>query len=122
MSRIDDATRHRDVALSIIRKHGKIERGEVPHTSARVGAFSFALFTPFQPNPDLGNAPGYYRALLGMDVPKSYQLDAWYDGKKVLSVDWEEGERASVLSLRRGEWEGLLANLDCSLHDAAVGE
>ena len=66
-----------------------------------------ALFSPFNPAPDVGaNPPSYEHAVLkqraGQLMP--YQLSVWSDGK-VLLLEWDVSGAARIISFKRGKWE-----------------
>jgi hypothetical protein len=66
-----------------------------------------ALFSPFNPAPDVGaNPPSYEHAVLKQrsEQPMPYQLSVWSDGK-VLLLEWDANGAARVISFKRGKWE-----------------
>jgi hypothetical protein len=112
-SRLDDALYLRGLIMPLIA--GRLERTESnigPMLAARIGPFTFIYTTPFQKEAlnrmwqlcAQAGAPG-------RSWPKPYALDAWYLGKKVLAMDWEDGLPPRLLSFRRGEWREALVEL-----------
>jgi hypothetical protein len=66
-----------------------------------------ALFSPFNPAPDVGaNPPSYEHAVLKQrsEQPMPYQLSVWSDGK-VLLLEWDANGATRVISFKRGKWE-----------------
>ena len=66
-----------------------------------------ALFSPFNPAPDIrANPPSYEHAVLKQraEQPMPYQLSVWGDGK-VLLLESDANGAARIISFKRGKWE-----------------
>ena len=71
------------------------------------GYLAAALFSPFNPAPDIrANPPSYEHAVLKQraEQPMPYQLSVWGDGK-VLLLEWDANGAARIISFKRGKWE-----------------
>jgi hypothetical protein len=123
LARVRTARNH---ALKIIRECGgqwekNTGRGRSKrHLSAKIGDLIFLHTTPFSGSDPTPNAPTYLHALAMQsarpDLP--YQIDVWFCGKKVLSLQWDDKDELQVISFRPGEWEIQLASAHSPDHNA----
>ena len=92
----------RDHLMPLIRARGAIHASSESGLRVvvwRTGRFDFLLRSPFAPLPDA--APKSYA-----ETP--YQLPWGLDvvqGRKVLSLQWDDAGRVEVVSFNRGAWE-----------------
>jgi hypothetical protein len=75
-----------------------------------LGDLSMLYRTPFQPLPQASEHVRYIRAMLGGRGNLPYGLDIWHNGKKVMLVEWDEGE-FQLVTYKPGEWEFLMLDL-----------
>ena len=101
----------RDRALRMLRSRGEwTPASSGPRLlTASVGSLRIAYRTPFQP-PEPLNQPDHYddRPALSMTEPElPYGLDVWAP-RKVLSLQWANGQPPKIRLYEPGDWEELL--------------
>jgi hypothetical protein len=102
-------THLRDRALDLLKAKGAwhtVGHGE-RLLGLDLGDLSMLYRTPFQPLPEASENVRYMQAMLGGKGNLPYGLDIWHGRKKVMLVEWNEGE-FQVVTYRPGEWEFLI--------------
>lgn len=112
-ARIARAIDLRNVAVDLVALRGRIAEAQDRHRTVRVMMFegdrlSILYKTPTTILGDEG-APAEFR-------PRDFMLDAWFDGRKTLSVHWNHDGPAEVVGFKPGEWEDVMIR---SLADVA---
>ena len=111
----------RDLGISLVTKLGQWEKcGAIRGLTATHGALHVSYRTPFQKLPQPSEFDKYQDALLGGKPNLPYGLDIWWEGKKVMNVEWSDRGEFDVVSYRKGRWEDSLRAAAASLH-APVG-
>src|ERR1700722_18870255 len=96
-------------AIALVSNLGKWQNaGPVKLLVYNSGSLQIAYRTPFQKLPDPGQATHYKRAQLNGKPNLPYGLDIWFDGKKVLNVEWGDDTRFDIVSYKPGPWEQAL--------------
>ena len=72
-----------------------------------LGDLSMLYRTPFQALPQPSEHVRYLQAMLGGRGNLPYGLDIWHNRKKVMLVEWDEGE-FQLVSYKPGEWKFLM--------------
>jgi hypothetical protein len=108
MNRRERAIAIRDCALALLREQGEWLRLADRTTRVlfvTIGRFSILCRTPFTalPRPSSTTYPAAVAAQRRVNL--SYGLDLWCDGKKVLNVEWDDGELLDIVGFRGGAWE-----------------
>jgi hypothetical protein len=117
-TRLSRAIAIRDHVLPLVRERGVPERfkvgdGFVSATRWKHAVFTFWLWTPNY-TPTRGPVD-YAVAVAVQDAAEAalpYGLDVWHSGiGKVLSLEWDQGDRARLISMRPGSWESELLSV-----------
>ncbi len=98
----------RSAALDLLAKSGAWESaGATNFLVYSGGAIKIAYRTPFQKLPTENDRSRYERTLRGFKRNLPYGIDVWYNGRKVMNIEWDDAGDFEVLSFRRGEWEAI---------------
>jgi hypothetical protein len=122
MTRIQRALFVRDATLELLARYGSFEDTNIgPVLTAQVEGFKFLHRSPFQRVTWLGiqrsdaivGPPDHLRC-------QPFSLDAWYNRRKVLSMDWDERITPRLLLFQKGSWEERLCSLCGFAADSAI--
>jgi hypothetical protein len=114
--KLDRVTRLRDAAVRLVISDGEWKTASVKGNAVRIrgvdrGQLSILYTTPFQRLPrDFTDREKYIAASNNIRLPTAaaFLLDVWADGRKVLSLAWDDGAPIDIVSYHRGDWESEL--------------
>ena len=113
MTRIQQAASVTEAALGLLARYGTLEDTNVgPVLTAQVEGFQFLHRTPAQRV--TWNAIQSADARAGLPDHlrcQPFGLEAWYNRRKVFSMDWDERGAPRLFLFRRGSWEAQLCSL-----------
>jgi hypothetical protein len=105
-ARIVRATELRNLAVDLVALRGAMADAEDGGKPIQVMTFEGDRLSVLYKTPRVtlstGGAPGPFR-------PNNFMLDVWFDGRKTMSVHWDNEEPVDVVAFKPGEWEHSMA-------------
>ncbi|OKO69091.1 hypothetical protein AC630_37565 [Bradyrhizobium sp. AS23.2] len=104
-ARIARATELRNLAVDLVAIRGAMTDARAGNTKIQVMTFENERLAILYKTPrsDLSTegAPAWIQ-------PKGFMLDVWFDGRKTLSMQWDNEGPVDVFIFKPGEWEDLV--------------